>query len=105
METHLKKNLTWSNLKYGVVVILTLTALAFVSWSSLAQGAYDIAWWTVNGGGGQSDGGTYSVKGTAGQADADQVMSGRQYSLTGGFWSSTDMATGTDYIYLPLLLK
>src|SRR5438094_1762386 len=48
---------------------------------------YAIDWFTIDGGGGTSTGGVYSVSGTIGQPDAGGPMSGGQYSLIGGFWS------------------
>jgi hypothetical protein len=47
---------------------------------------YSIDWFTIDGGGGTSTGGVYSVSGTIGQPDAG-TMSGGNFSLTGGFWS------------------
>ena len=47
---------------------------------------YSIDWFTIDGGGGTSSGGGYSVSGTIGQPDAG-AMSGGNYSVTGGFWS------------------
>src|SRR5688572_18891135 len=47
---------------------------------------YTIDWHTIDGGGGTSTGGVYSVSGTIGQPDAG-TMSGGSYSLAGGFWS------------------
>jgi hypothetical protein len=52
----------------------------------LAQ-SYMINWWTIDGGGGTSTGGVYSVRGTIGQPDASKAMTGGNYSLTGGFWA------------------
>jgi hypothetical protein len=46
---------------------------------------YSIDWSTVDGGGGTSIGGVYSVTGTIGQPDAG-TMSGGNYSVAGGFW-------------------
>ena len=46
---------------------------------------YAIDWFTIDGGGGTSTGGVYSVSGTIGQPDAG-TMSGGSYSLVGGFW-------------------
>ncbi len=46
-----------------------------------------ISWWTVDGGGGTSSGGAYTLSGTIGQADASTPMSGGAYTLTGGFWA------------------
>lgn len=48
---------------------------------------FSVDWYKVAGGGGTSTGGTYEVRGTIGQPDASGVMSGGNYSVTGGFWS------------------
>ena len=63
--------------------------------SASAQ-TYSIDWFTIDGGGGTSTGGVYSVNGTVGQPDAGQAMSGGSFSLTGGFWSllSAGQTTG-----------
>jgi hypothetical protein len=47
---------------------------------------YSIDWSTIDGGGGTSTGGVYSVSGTIGQPDAGGPMTNGQYSVTGGFW-------------------
>lgn len=47
---------------------------------------YSIPWWTVDGGGGTSTGGGYSLSGTVGQPDAGGPMTGGSYALSGGFW-------------------
>lgn len=46
---------------------------------------YVIDWHTIDGGGGSSTGGVYSVSGTIGQPDAGK-MSGGNYTIEGGFW-------------------
>jgi hypothetical protein len=51
----------------------------------VAQAQYSIDWSTIDGGGGTSTGGVYSVGGTIGQPDAG-AMSGGNYTLQGGFW-------------------
>jgi len=48
-----------------------------------AQFALD--WFTIDGGGGTSAGGAYSISGTIGQPDAGS-MSGGSFALVGGFW-------------------
>ncbi len=58
----------------------------------LAQ-SYSIDWFTMDGGGGSSTGGVYSLSGTIGQPDAGAPMTGGQYSLTGGFWSQYAVQT------------
>ena len=47
---------------------------------------YSVDWFTIDGGGGTSTGGVYSVSGTLGQPDAGAPMTGGTYSLVGGFW-------------------
>ena len=47
--------------------------------------SYSIDWYTIDGGGGTSTGGVYSVTGTIGQPDAG-TMSGGNFTLQGGFW-------------------
>ncbi len=46
---------------------------------------YEIRWSTIDGGGGTSSGGPYTLVGTIGQPDAGD-MSGGDYKLSGGFW-------------------
>ena len=64
-----------------------LVGAAFLAgvFSAAAQ-TYSIDWFSVDGGGGTSTGGVYSVSGTIGQPDAG-VMSGGNFTLQGGFWS------------------
>jgi hypothetical protein len=54
---------------------------------STALAQFSIDWFTVDGGGGTSTGGVYSVSGTIGQPDAGVPMTNGQYSVTGGFWA------------------
>jgi hypothetical protein len=55
--------------------------------SALSQ-SYSIDWSTIDGGGGTSTGGVYSVTGTIGQPDASATpMTYGQYSVSGGFWA------------------
>jgi len=48
---------------------------------------YSIDWHTIDGGGGTSTGGVYSVSGTIGQPDARPTLSGGNFSVNGGFWN------------------
>jgi hypothetical protein len=64
---------------------LAFLSLLFVLSSASAQ--YSIDWHTIDGGGGTSTGGGYSVSGTIGQPDAGGPMTNGQYSVTGGFWA------------------
>lgn len=48
--------------------------------------SYSIDWHTIDGGGGTSAGGGFSVNGTIGQPDAGASLAGGGFSLAGGFW-------------------
>ncbi|GMU35759.1 MAG: thrombospondin type 3 repeat-containing protein [Planctomycetia bacterium] len=52
---------------------------------------YDLSWHTLDGGGGQSTGGSYTLSGAVGQHDAGPgaMMSGGSYAVIGGFWTAT----------------
>jgi hypothetical protein len=59
---------------------------------------FSLPWWTVDSGGGTSQGDSYSLSGSIGQADAGSLAGGA-YTLTGGFWSNaqaTPSPTATD---------
>ena len=69
------------------IEILFALALFAGMITSSAQ-TYSIPWSTIDGGGGTSTGGVYSVSGTIGQPDASTApMTNGQYSVTGGFWA------------------
>jgi len=65
-------------------VIVPLFLLLAAACSVQAQ-SYAIDWQTIDGGGGTSTGGVYSVSGIIGQPDAG-AMSGGNFTLQGGFW-------------------
>ena len=66
---------TFRSIRILLLVILTATA---------ASGQYELSWYTIDGGGGRSSGGDFSVIGTIGQPDA-AWSSGGDYELLGGF--------------------
>ncbi len=81
---------------------LLLLPLAGVA---LAQGGYDLSWWTVDSGGGRSSAdGSYTLIGTLGQPDAGG-MSGGNFTLYGGFWPGGAAAVPEHKIYLPLVIR
>lgn len=66
---------------------LQLLALAGSLLVSSAQAqTYTIDWYSIDGGGGTSAGGSYTLTGTIGQPDAG-ASAGGNYTLTGGFMS------------------
>lgn len=87
------------------VVVLVAAVMVLVSGVVVAQGGYDLSWWTVDGGGetrAASIGSGYSLGGTIGQPDAGPVMSGTGYKLVGGFWPG---GAGPYRVYLPVVLR
>jgi hypothetical protein len=71
------------------------TILAGLLMLCAARAQYSIDWFTIDGGGGTSTGGVYSVSGTIGQPDAG-TMSGGTYTLVGGFWALPVAVQGTN---------
>ena len=65
--------------------LFLLCLTLFVTTHSLSAQSYAIDWFTIDGGGGTSTGGVYSLSGTIGQPDAGR-MAGGNYILDGGFW-------------------
>lgn len=65
------------------LLLVSLTLLLPAYFAS-AQ-TYSIDWFTVDGGGGTSSGGQYTLSGTIGQPDAGKLAGGN-YIVDGGFW-------------------
>lgn len=81
--------------------VLALMALLLLAGVALADGGYEIGWFSVDAGGGGSAGGGYTLTGSIGQPDAE-ALSGGSYTLTGGFWAGA----GSFYFrYLPVVMK
>ena len=99
-----------TGLRVWLIALLVVILPATVS-VALAQtgGSYTLAWWTVDGGGGQSGNGAYIVVGTLGQPEAGLGMSGGQFALQGGFWPAGEVQVvppvGDQHVYLPLVRK
>ena len=70
-------------MKRAYFAALLMAASVFTT--SIHAQSYAIDWFTIDGGGGVSTSGVFSISGTIGQPDAG-VMSGGQYSLNGGYW-------------------
>jgi hypothetical protein len=90
----------------AMVLFFTILIIpAFFGFSTAqAEGGYEINWWTVDGGGGESTGEGYTLKGTIGQPDAG-YLEGGEYALHGGFWRK-GISTFVEYlISMPLVLR
>jgi len=85
-----------------LLLVIGIALLGVVSASAL--GVYGLDWWTVDGGGGTSTGGSYALSGTIGQPNAG-VLAGGGYTLAGGFWGGAAALAVQYHLYLPLVLK
>jgi len=98
-------NLTRQHLLRQIMLGLLLVAvLATVSVVSAQVLLYGLDWWTVDSGGGLSQGGDYTLHGGVGQPDAGQSTNG-QYTLSGGFWNGGPTAATAYLVYLPMTSK
>ncbi len=75
----------------AIILMLPAASWLFMMTFSYAAGTDDpqsftIPWYTIDGGGGSSEGGQFSVSGTIGQPDTG-VMIGGAFEITGGYWS------------------
>jgi hypothetical protein len=66
-------------------LLCALAGSVLVCLPSDVSARFDITWSTIDGGGGTSTGGVYTVSGTIGQPDAGR-LSGGNFTLDGGFW-------------------
>jgi hypothetical protein len=64
--------------------ILISAMIGSVTWAQ-SGGQYDLSWSTIDGGGGRSIGGDFTLTGSIGQPDA-AYSAGGNYELIGGFW-------------------
>src|SRR3989442_1215290 len=79
--TSFESNQLMKRIRFLFALVFTLLAFA----THIPAQNFAIDWFTIDGGGGVSTGGVYSVSGTIGQPDAG-VLSGGAYTVVGGFW-------------------
>jgi hypothetical protein len=82
----MKTNCVNQKSRGGVYAIVIALAVLEFAVSTVSAQSYAIDWFTIDGGGGTSTGGVYTVSGTIGQPDAGH-MTGGNFTLDGGFWS------------------
>ncbi len=69
--------------------IATIALASLLGAAAASAQPFAIDWYTIDGGGGTSSGGNFTLSGTIGQPDAGPTMSGGSFTLTGGFWAAT----------------
>jgi hypothetical protein len=92
----------------ALLVALALIAIASPgsTWSedSSRLEAYDLSWWSVDGGGETlSSGGSYTLGSSLGAPDAG-AAAGKSFGLGGGFWGGGEVTERYDR-YLPLVVR
>ena len=65
---------------------LALSGAALLIVCAASAQSFSIDWFTIDGGGGTSSGGSYSVSGTIGQPDTGKSAGGN-FEMEAGFWS------------------
>src|SRR5438046_2556508 len=73
--------------------------ITFLSAVPLSAQNYRIDWFAIDGGGGTSSGGQYTLSGTIGQPDAGELKGGN-YVLEGGFWGEILMQLVAPKLYI-----
>ncbi len=77
-------------------VVNRVKALALLACAAAGSGAYgqtyDMAWSTIDGGGGLMAAGGFELSGTAGQPDAGP-LAGSGFELSGGYWGLAEAPT------------
>ncbi|MEM1186741.1 MAG: GC-type dockerin domain-anchored protein [Planctomycetota bacterium] len=71
--------------------LIALVSAIFAASATPALAQPSIDWYTIDGGGGFSSGGGFTLRGTVGQPDA-ATSSGSGYALVGGFWGAVSQA-------------
>ncbi len=94
-------------MKRFIILTILLLIVLFSSSVALAEGGFGLNWWTVDGGGSQSNHAGFILIGTIGQPDAGVLMSGGNYTLAGGFWGAGGLSGNGEesFIYLPIIFK
>lgn len=76
---------------------LILTGLIVSSMGTAQTGGdYDIQKSVIASGGGNSEGGDFTLTGTVGQVDSSNPIIGGNYTLSGGFWTDSKIVVNDD---------
>ena len=103
----MRRALTIGALLLVLVLLASLVPASGAPVAAQTGGAYDLSWWSVDGGGGESTGGQYALAGAVGQPDAG-TLQGETYDLAGGFfggWTDAPTSAPTHDVFLPAVLR
>jgi len=83
---------------------MLLVTLILAGVSRASPELFELRWWTVDGGGGISQSGGYTLSYTIGQSDAG-VLSGENFVLEGGFGLGGAPVLLPEQLFLPLVVN
>lgn len=92
-------------------LIFILTVLTFLGTAGVyaqSGGPYELAWSSIDSGGGTMTAGAYGLTSAIGQPEPGATQSGGSYSLNGGVvdaGSAGQAAPGGQRVFLPLVLR
>jgi hypothetical protein len=95
-------------MKRVLFVLLMLALLGTAGVHAQSGGPYELAWGSIDAGGGAATGGAYTLATAIGQPEAGATQSGGGYSLNGGVvdaGNSGGTPPGNLRIYLPLIVR
>jgi len=93
---------------FATAAAMRTNGMGSITQDNAPSDTYSLDWWTVDSGGGSSNGGNYTLSGTIGQHDASDPMTGGDYGLQGGFWGVKGVGAAAPQnkkIYLPVIVK
>ena len=91
----------WTLILVLLIGVLLLFSVAFTVYAEVSD--FVLNWWSVDGGGGSSQGGDFTLNGTIGQSDVS-AMSGGGYTLHGGFLPGGALSPQYE-LYLPVVMR
>lgn len=90
--------------KRMVFMVVGVLLVLLVGAALAAPNTFSIPWWTIDGGGGNSQGVEYTVSGTIGQPDTSPLMSGGDFTIVGGYWGGGALLAQSQ-LYLPIVTR
>ena len=83
------------DMRFLISVSLLLIGILWIVWTASAQAndSFNLSWYAVEGGGGQSVGGTFTLRGSIGQPNAGNELQGGEFTLERGFQVASEVGT------------
>lgn len=92
--------------RYILYMLLTIALILVVSHTLAAVEEFSLSWWTVDSGGGTSQGNeNLEILGSIGQPDAGLWLQGDEFAVSGGFLPPVQFTPNLRFVYLPVILR